>query len=331
MCSNDVKAEGPRHVRALATTACALLLVSGATAVQQTRPQPPMAPAGETGRRVTDEGLLANYFPARAKAPALLMLGGSVGGLSPEVNNAAKALQAEGFAVLHLSYFRGPGQNPRLELVPLEYFSTALRWLGRQPEADATRMGIVGGSKGAEAALLVASRHPELKAVLVYMPSSVVWPGIGSEDASGPISSSWSEHGKPIPYLPNPPYDPRKGGTMADDFRASLTALPKHPEAVIPVERISAPLLLVCGQADRIWPSCPMAQQIQQRLAEQRRPAATLLAYDDAGHLGFGVPFPPDVNDPRVANAGGTAQGTSAARADSWPKAIAFLKSALER
>ena len=60
------------------------------------------------------------------------MLPGSVGGLAIEMNNAAKALQSEGFSALHLSYFRGPGQYPRLELIPLEYFSTALAWLKRR-------------------------------------------------------------------------------------------------------------------------------------------------------------------------------------------------------
>jgi uncharacterized protein len=104
-------------------------------AAQPTVPPVPVAPPGETGRRITEDGLLANYFPARG-APAVLLLGGSVGGLSPEMNNAAKALQTEGFSALHLSYFRGPEQNARLELIPLEYFATALAWLRRQPEVD---------------------------------------------------------------------------------------------------------------------------------------------------------------------------------------------------
>jgi uncharacterized protein len=288
-----------------------------------------MAPPGETGRRVSEEGLLANYFPAARKAPALLLLGGSVGGLSPEMNNLAKALQAEGFTALHLAYFRGPGQSPRLEMVPLEYFSTALEWLRRQPEADAARMGIVGGSRGAEAALLIAARHPELKAVIASMPSSVVWPGIGYDGGTGPIGSAWSEQGKPIPSLPYDPYDASKGGTMAESMAVRLVTLPQHPEAVIPVEQIAGRIFLVCGREDHIWPSCPMAQQVQQRLSERGRPAATLLAYDGAGHLGFGTPLPLAPDDPRLANAGGSAQGTSAARADSWPKALAFLKSAL--
>ena len=296
-------------------------------AAQPRVPPVPDAPPGETGRRITEEGLLANYFPARNKGPALLLLGGSVGGLSPEMNNIAKALQKEGFSALHLSYFRAPGQNARLELIPLEYFAAALAWLRKQPEVDPTRLGIIGGSKGAEAALLVAVRHPELKAVIASLPSSVVWPGVVREETSAPIGSSWSEQGRPIPHLPKSPYDARKGNTMAEDFAASLKALPHHPEAVIPVEKIASPLLLICGEADQIWPSCPMAKQIQQRLREHDRPGAILLVYKDAGHLAFGMPMPLD--DPRLATSGGSAKGSNAARSDSWEKATTFLKSTL--
>jgi uncharacterized protein len=114
---------------------------------------------------------------------------------------------------------------------------------------------------------------------------------------------------------------------MADNFASSLKALPQHPEAVIAVERIAGRLLLVCGEADQLWPSCAMARQIQQRLREHSRPDATLLAYNDAGHTAFGLPLP--LNDPRLTNLGGTAQGANAARSDSWRKAVAFLKPSL--
>ena len=130
-----------------------------------------------------------------------------------------------------------------------------------------------------------------------------------------------------MPHLPYDAYDAKKGGTMADNFVTSLKALPQHPEAVIAVERIAGRLLLVCGEADQQWPSCTMARQIKQRLREYGRPEATLLAYNDAGHAAFGLPLPLD--DPRLTRRGGTAQGTNAARSDSWKKAIAFLKSTL--
>ena len=313
----------PATVVATVLATCACFLSIGTGAAQQRTPVLD-APSGDTGRRITESGLLANYFPARQKGPALLTLSGSVGGLT--MNEVAIALQSEGFSVLHLSYFRGPGQNPNAELIPLEYFAIALGWLRRQPEVDPARVGIVGVSKGAEAALVVAVRHPELKAVIGALPSSVVWPGVVREERAAPISSSWSEQGKPVPYLPHRPFDASKGGTMADNYAASLKAVSAHPEAVIPVERIAGSLFLVCAEQDRVWPSCPMARQIQERLRASGRDA-TLLAYPDAGHGSFGLPVSAD--DPRLTASGGTVQGNQTARSDSWKKAIAFLKGAL--
>jgi uncharacterized protein len=144
---------------AAALTACVFVQFAGVSAAQPKRPAVLDAPPADTGRRITENGLVANYFPAQQRAPAVLTLSGSVGGLT--MNDMSVALQAERFTVLHLSYFRGPGQNQNAELIPLEYFDTALVWLRRQSEADPARMGIVGVSKGAEAALVLAVRHPE--------------------------------------------------------------------------------------------------------------------------------------------------------------------------
>jgi len=303
--------------------------LDGPSIAAQTRVPPvQVAEPGETGRRITGEGLLGNYFPARGKAAAVLVLGGSEGGLGTDWANLSKALQSEGFSALQLSYFRAPGQNTRLELIPLDYFATSLRWLRQQPEVDPSRVAIVGMSKGAEAALLVAVRHPDVKAVIAAMPSSVVWPGIVWEGTTAPLSSSWSEQGKPLPHLPHVPFDASKGGTMADNYRASLRAFAQHPEAIIPVERIAARVMLVCAEDDRTSASCPMARQIEQRLLEHGRPPALMLAYKAAGHPAFGLPLPAD--NPRLTSAGGTSDGTNAARADSWKNALAFLKANLE-
>jgi len=114
---------------------------------------------------------------------------------------------------------------------------------------------------------------------------------------------------------------------MADNYAVSLEALPRHPEVVIPVERIAGRLLLVCGEVDDQWPSCPMSRQIQERLREHQRPEATLLAYKDAGHRAFGPPLPPD--HPRLAKGDAMARTINVVLADSWQRTIAFLKSSL--
>jgi dienelactone hydrolase len=100
--------------------------------------------------------------------------------------------------------------------------------------------------------------------------------------------------------------------------------------AVIPVERIDAPVLLVCGENDRLWPSCTMARAVSARREAQGLSATTLLAYAEAGHLGFGEPVPAD-HEAResLAMLGGTVEGNAAARADAWPKTLQFLNKSL--
>jgi dienelactone hydrolase len=66
---------------------------------------------------------------------------------------------------------------PTLSNIPLEYFSTALKWMSAQPSVDASRVGVVGLSRGAELALLLGTIHPEVHAIVAYMPSNVICAG----------------------------------------------------------------------------------------------------------------------------------------------------------
>ena len=272
---------------------------------------------------MTDDGIVGNFYPSPlpGKHGGILLVGGSEGGLGAGSARMARALQAAGFTVLHLSYFRAPGQSEALARVPLERFATGLAWLARQPSVDPRRIGLVGGSKGAEAMLLVASRTPGLRAVVAGMPSSVVWPGFSW---TGPAEgSSWTAAGKDLPSLPYGSFAPPNIGSV---YVNGLAHIADHPEAAIAIERASAPVLLICGGADILWPSCPMANQLKER-APQR---VTILAYADAGHAVFGLPVDPaDKNYARLAALGGTVAGNAAARIDGWPKIVAFLHAQL--
>ena len=287
-----------------------------------------LAEPGPTGQRVARDGLLGNFYPAPARipGPGVLLLGGSEGGLGRGGTALAKGLQAAGFSVLHLSYFRGPGQPRALRHAPLETFDRALAWLSRQPGVDGTRLAVVGSSKGAEAALLIATRHPELRATVAAMPSSVVWPGVDWEYRFGSgEGSSWSAGARPVPFLPYGDFDFAKG--IRSRYENGLARLARHPEAIIPIEKARGALLLVCGEADALWPACPMARQITARAASNGRPNVRLLAYPQAGHAVFGMPLP--AGSParaRLGRTGGTAEGNGAAREDAWPKVVAFIR-----
>jgi uncharacterized protein len=313
------------------------LAVAGGVAIWALNPFAPevvVADPAPEGRRITDNGLIANYYPPQGdgKRAGVLLLGGSEGGLSPGVSRMAKALRAKDFAVLQVSYFAAPGQPTKLEFVPLETFDRALAWMKAQPEIDATRIGIVGGSKGAEAALIVATRHPDLRVVVAAMPSSVAWQGIDWNIMNmifNPPGGSWSLGDKPIPFLPYA--QPKEyGGPVADIYVASLLDLPKHQAAIIPIEKTRAPVLLICGKGDTLWPSCPMADQVKARADANGGPAVTILAYDNAGHAVMGLPI--DESNPsydRLDSLGGTDDGNNAARADGWSKIVAHLEAAL--
>ncbi|MFN3668788.1 MAG: acyl-CoA thioester hydrolase/BAAT C-terminal domain-containing protein [Brevundimonas sp.] len=284
------------------------------------------APSPPPTLEIRDPGLVADYFsadPASSKAGAIIVLGGSEGGLNGS-RNLARRLAAAGFDALAVSYFGEPGQSARLDRVPIEPVVRAREWLEARP-APGEAIALLGVSKGAELALLTASRDPAIRAVVAAVPSNVIWQGIDMTGA--PTGGSWTADGVELPYTP---YDLSQGfNGVLRLYEVSLASAPS--EAEIPVERIAGPVLLVSGQADGLWPSTEMANRIEGRLrANGFRHAVTHLAYPDAGHAAFGAPVRPDTPGlDRALALGGTIDGLVAARADGWPRLLAFLTDAL--
>lgn len=328
MSALPTKGRWPRRLAMGCGGLLVLLIVAGAwlwIAKPWVVPVEEVAP-GPGGERVSIAGNPANFYPGRAgdPSPAILLLGGSEGGLGRANDGIARRLNREGYAVLVLSWFRLPGQPAKLERVPLETFYAGLDWLGSRADIDPARVAIYGTSKGAEAALLVASRRPaQVRTVVAAAPSNVAWNGF-DWNMTRVTDSSWSESGRSVPFLPI-----TNVGWDGDIYGPALARLDRHPEAIIPVERIAGPVLLVCGEADSLWPSCPMARAVEARRRAAER-QTLLLAYPDAGHAASGPPVAP--NSPSYGDLdflGGTPAGNAAARADGWPRTLAFLAEAL--
>ena len=283
------------------------------------------------GQRINDDGLIANFYPVDKPGvhPAILLLGGSEGGIGS--TRMAQALQKQNYAVLALSYFGAPEQPKTLELIPLELFDQAIAWLASQPNIDGDKLAVLGTSKGAEAALIIATRHPELRAVAAGMPSSVAWQGYDPnllKQIITPPDGSWSLKDKPIPFLP---YTREYVDGPLEIYEKSLVEQSNYPEASIPIEVVGAPVLLVCGELDAIWPSCDMARQIKERATERQGPDVTVLAYEKAGHAGFGVPLETDHSRfSQLGSIGGTAEDNNFARIDSWTKTLEYLRASFE-
>ncbi len=297
-------------------------------ALNQTRVCPVVAP-GPTGERIQTKSIFANYFPGRGEGPrpAVVVVGGYEGGLGSEAKREALALQASGFSALQVGYHCADMLPNKISRVPLERFTAAIDWLKARPEVDAGRIGMIGYSKGAEAALTLAVRRPDVRAVALGMPSSVVWDGMSPLTMiSGGLRSAWTERGNDVPSLPYGSWSHPRGGSYGVHSNG-LQKVAEHSEAIIPVERTGASILLVCGDADLVWPSCEMSEMIEARLIQNGKAAPVLLRYPQAGHGVFGPALPSGSSSARYwSMMGGTETANVAARQDSWPKTLEFLR-----
>lgn len=299
------------------------------------RPPPPLVVAepGDGGERIMLGDVPANFFPGKGagRRPAVLLLGGSEGGLRPYRNDYARALSDAGFAVLYPGYFATREDNRAADSIPLETFDAALAWLRQRGNVDPAAISVVGHSKGAEAALLVASRNTGIAAVVAAMPSAVVWQGFSPTGADiAEFGSTWTIGGKPVDYVPYvvPAWYTwlfERDDALIKMYRTSWAARARYPEAAIPVERITAKVLLICGGQDKVWPSCDMARAARDRAARAGK-TIDLLEYQQAGHWGFGPLAAAQPADRKMLGRfGGSSAADLQARQDQWPKVVDFL------
>ena len=289
---------------------------------------------------VNDDGLVGRYFrpPGDGLFPAVVVFGGSGGGFFG-ADTTAGLLASRGIASLALAYFGLPGLPPGLAEVPLEYFSTAIRWLATRPEVDGNP-AVLGPSRGGELALLLGATFSEVGAVVAQVPSSVVWGSFGP--GSGPEVPAWTLEGRPVAWMAS-----NEDATWAEvDKTSPIVSTPgflaelHNAEAVrvaqIRIERACCPILMISGEEDAMWPSTLMAEQVERRASVHGYGSRLLhLRYSDAGHRCAstpGLPSPLTMSHPvdhQLVAFGGSSRGNAAAQTDSWSKTIEFLHDVL--
>jgi len=270
--------------------------------------------------------------------PALIVLGGSEGGYNE--GWAMVIASKTRLPTLALAYFGAKGLPRTLQNIPLETIESAIAWLGKQSNVVPDRFGVIGASRGGELAILVASVFPQIKAVVGYTPSGVVWECIGEGD-----TPAWTYRGEPFPYLLYMTdaeserlfQEAKEKGTPYLDAPSFLYSLKMQqdriPAATIKVENSKAAFLLIGNPGDGVWPSDVLSQISIERLkAHNHHRTFKLLSYHNGGHMLVPYPYYPTTLRqfylPTVGvweGLGGTPEGAAAAAADSWPKVIEFL------
>ena len=280
-----------------------------------------------TERELTDpwEGVLV--APARGSDIGVLVLAGSSGRVERE---RARILAQQGMTAVSIRWFGGPGQSPGICEIPLETFIAAVDLLRLN---GAERIGILGTSKGAEAALLTAVHDPRVDVVVAVSPTSRVWcnVGPGRDGVQHPYRSSWTWREHAVPFVPmddawtpaevdGGPVSIRKWYELSERTSAGLLS-----EAEIPVDKARADLVLVAGGDDAMWPSLPFAEQLAQR---RRSVGATvrLIARHDAGHRPRFPGESPASASPRFRY-GGTPETDALLGTAAWPHVLDVLRS----
>ncbi len=265
------------------------------------------------------------------RRPVLLVLGGSEGGIA-FARARAERLAAEGWPALAVAYFApswAPMDDvtPHFEHIPVELFERARAWLAHRPEANTDAVAVLGASKGAEFALVAASRYAWIKAVIAYVPSDVVWQGFAGADMSTGAGSSWSENGHDLPFVPLLDW-PAQGPYTDVHRRSEASAGLEIVRASIPVEHSQAAILLLAAERDEVWPSADMTRRLQTRLKRlPYSPPVEAVIYPDAGHELTGTGVRPEPSD--AGALGSSPAGRARAKADAFARAIGFLREQL--
>ena len=206
----------------------------------------------------------------------------------------ADVFRSHGLTTLALAYVLEEGLPRQFSAVPIVFLEAAAK---RLHDMGYEKVGLWGISKGAELALTAGSLLPGIvNAVVAVAPMNTVCQGFVKDKGIAFLpGSSWSFHGEEIPYTP---YGVEKfplgrilrksirmrGMTMYDLY----LPLVQHPnlDAVIQVEKITGPVLLISSKMDTMWPSELAAKQIIKRLREKDFPYSYQhLSYDYGSHL----------------------------------------------
>lgn len=216
----------------------------------------------------------SELFVGSTKQQTLLVgLGGSEGGnawASDYWKKQRDRFIEKGYAFLAIGYFGVKDTPKNLDRIALESVYRAIKDATKHSAVDEQCIAVMGGSKGAELALLLASYYPDIKAVVGIVPGHAVFAAI--TDAM--TTSSYSFNSNPLPFVPVPISATPEllTGNLRGAFEKMLLDREAVETAAIRVENINGAVLLISARNDEIWPSTTMSDLIMQRLEDNDFP-----------------------------------------------------------
>lgn len=201
------------------------------------------------------------------KRPLLVGLGGGESGnawASDAWKKQRERFVDQGYAMLAVGYFGTPNSPEHLDRISLDGVHAAIVKATQDPRVDGRCIAVIGGSRGAELALLLASHYPDIKAAVAIVPGSAVFPAL--TDAM--VTPGFSFKDQPLPFVPMP--WSATPDLLVHNLRGAFETMIRNTSAMevaaIPVERINGPVYFVSAAQDEMWPSREMSDVMMQRL-----------------------------------------------------------------
>lgn len=217
--------------------------------------------------------------------PLVVGFGGSEGGnawASDQWKPVRQKFIKSGYAFLAVGYFGAEGTPEHCDRISIDAVHQAIVEAMKSPKVHDHRIAVIGGSKGSELALLLASYYSDINCVVALAPGNCAFPAL----TFGASTSAWRYQNKEVPFVPLP--WAAVPSILTRDLRSAFEIMLEDKEAVekarIRVENINGPILLVSARKDEMWPSTEMSNEIVERLKEKQFQYAYEHIADEGGH-----------------------------------------------
>lgn len=209
------------------------------------------------------------YLGKGKSQPLIVGLGGSEGGnawTSDRWKKTRDEFIDKGYAFLAIGYFGTKRTPDILNKIAIEDVYNAIKIAAANKQVNEKKIAIIGGSRGADLALLLGSHYKDISCIISIVGSNAVFPGHTNHFTT----SCWTYQNKELPFIPV--NDEAIPFLMKKDLRGTFEAMLKDKASVeksaIQVENINGSVLFLSALKDEICPSTPMAEMMVQRLKD---------------------------------------------------------------
>lgn len=211
----------------------------------------------------------AILYTGESKDQLLIVgLGGSEGGNAWERNRWKKTRDAfleKGYAFLAIGYFGCEGTAKILNRIAIDDVYNAIAMAKKSKKINNKKIAVIGGSRGADLALLLGSYYKDITCVVAMSSSHAVFPG-HTMDFTTPC---WTFEGKDLPFIPV--NDEAVPFMMKRDLRKTFEMMLKdtiaEKKALIKVENTNGSILLMSATKDEMIPAVQMGEKMILRLS----------------------------------------------------------------